>query len=84
MATATSSDRAGLAIERVGGIVRLTLDRPDRRNALSRALIGRLEEALAAIARFGVPLRTYRCDRCRLIHLTSRTKGKRVPRPRTT
>jgi enoyl-CoA hydratase/carnithine racemase len=49
MATATSSDRAGLAIETVGGVVRLTLDRPERRNALSRALIGELEEALAAI-----------------------------------
>ena len=28
-----------------------------------------------------VPLRAYRCDRCRHFHLTSRTKGKRVPRP---
>ena len=27
------------------------------------------------------PLRPYRCDRCRKFHLTSRTKGKRVPRP---
>jgi endogenous inhibitor of DNA gyrase (YacG/DUF329 family) len=25
----------------------------------------------------GLDLRPYRCDRCRLIHLTSRTKGKR-------
>lgn len=39
------------------------------------------EEAQAAIARSGLVLRTYRCDRCRLIHLTSRTRGKRVPRP---
>lgn len=30
-----------------------------------------------------VPLRAYRCDRCRHFHLTSRTKGKRVPRPTT-
>jgi hypothetical protein len=27
----------------------------------------------------GLPLRPYRCDRCRLFHLTSRTKGKRTP-----
>ncbi len=26
-------------------------------------------------------LRPYRCDRCHHYHLTSRTKGKRVPRP---
>lgn len=39
------------------------------------------EEALAVVERSGLPLRTYRCDRCRLLHLTSRTKGKRIPRP---
>jgi len=39
------------------------------------------EEALVAVERFGLPLRTYRCERCRLLHLTSRTKGKRIPRP---
>jgi len=33
------------------------------------------------VARFGLPLRSYRCERCRLLHLTSRTKGKRIPRP---
>ncbi len=27
-----------------------------------------------------VPLRAYRCDRCRMVHLTSRTKGKRMAR----
>ena len=37
-------------------------------------------EALAAAAGFGHELRTYRCDRCRRVHLTSRTKGKRIPR----
>jgi hypothetical protein len=31
--------------------------------------------------RAAVPLRPYRCDRCRMFHLTSRTKGKRVVRP---
>ncbi|WP_197277321.1 hypothetical protein [Sphingomonas profundi] len=35
--------------------------------------------ALSTAARTGLPLRPYRCDRCRCIHLTSRTKGKRVP-----
>ena len=38
-------------------------------------------EAIAAAQRSGLPLRPYRCDRCRHYHLTSRTKGKRVPRP---
>ena len=40
------------------------------------------QEAQLAAERASVPLRTYRCDRCRMFHLTSRTKGKRVPRPR--
>ena len=39
------------------------------------------EEARDAAERFELELRTYRCDRCGKIHLTSRTKGKRVPRP---
>ena len=34
-----------------------------------------------AAARSGLELRTYRCDRCGLFHLTGRTKGKRIPRP---
>ena len=38
-------------------------------------------EALFAAQAGRVPLRTYRCDRCRQFHLTSRTKGKRIPRP---
>ena len=37
-------------------------------------------EALLAASRSGL-LRTYRCDRCNCFHLTSRTKGKRIPRP---
>ena len=28
-------------------------------------------------------LRHYRCDRCGSFHLTSRRKGKRIPRPAT-
>ena len=39
------------------------------------------EEALSAARRSGLPLLPYRCDRCRHVHLTSRTKGKRIPRP---
>jgi hypothetical protein len=38
-------------------------------------------EARAAAAETGFDLRPYRCDRCRAHHLTSRRKGKRVPRP---
>jgi endogenous inhibitor of DNA gyrase (YacG/DUF329 family) len=38
------------------------------------------EEALLVAANAGLDLRPYLCDRCRLIHLTSRTKGKRTPR----
>lgn len=38
------------------------------------------DEARSAADRFGLELRTYRCDRCRAVHLTSRTRGKRVPR----
>ncbi|MGI4732026.1 MAG: hypothetical protein ACRYFW_09785 [Janthinobacterium lividum] len=37
--------------------------------------------ALGAAAAMNLPLRPYRCDRCRLFHLTSRTKGKHVRRP---
>jgi hypothetical protein len=37
--------------------------------------------ALARAGAAGLDLRPYRCDRCGLIHLTSRTKGKRIPRP---
>lgn len=40
-------------------------------------------EAMEAVQRATITLRHYRCDRCRQFHLTSRTKGKRVPRPVT-
>ena len=36
--------------------------------------------AVEVAARADFPLRPYRCDRCRQFHLTSRTKGKRIPR----
>ena len=37
--------------------------------------------ALLVAGRADVELRSYRCDRCGQFHLTSRTKGKRMPRP---
>ncbi len=39
------------------------------------------QDARLIAERATVPLRPYRCDRCRMFHLTSRTKGKRVVRP---
>jgi enoyl-CoA hydratase/carnithine racemase len=39
-----------LEVERAGAVARLTLNRPERRNALSRALLGRLEDAVAELA----------------------------------
>jgi enoyl-CoA hydratase/carnithine racemase len=50
MNSATITSGQGLLIEVEGGIARLTLDRPDRRNALSRELLARLETALAELA----------------------------------
>ena len=41
------------------------------------------EEALSVASDSSLQLRTYRCDRCGKFHLTSRTKGKRIPRPAT-
>jgi enoyl-CoA hydratase/carnithine racemase len=46
---AVSSPHLELEVERQGGIIRLTLNRPERRNALSRLLLGRMEEVLATI-----------------------------------
>ncbi len=40
----------GLIVEASGGVVTWTLDRPDRRNALSEALLSRLEAELATVA----------------------------------
>jgi uncharacterized Zn finger protein len=48
---------------------------------LKKASYSSVEEALMEVPRRGVQLRTYRCDRCGRVHLTSRTKGKRIPRP---
>jgi len=40
----------------------------------------REEEARAAAQGCGLVLLPYRCDRCGAFHLTSRTKGKRLPK----
>ncbi len=39
------------------------------------------QDALRVAQRATIPLRPYRCDRCGQVHLTSRTRGKRIPRP---
>ncbi len=39
------------------------------------------QDALAHTRQIGLPLRPYLCDRCGQFHLTSRTKGKWMPRP---
>ncbi|HWI86924.1 MAG TPA: hypothetical protein VNT42_11465 [Sphingomonas sp.] len=36
-------------------------------------------DSVLAMRSSGLPLRPYRCDRCGRFHLTSRTKGKRLP-----
>jgi enoyl-CoA hydratase/carnithine racemase len=46
----TTSSVASLLTETNGGVVRLTLNRPEKRNALSRELLGQLAAALPAIA----------------------------------
>lgn len=49
MSTATTT-AAGLEIESAGGVVCLTLNRPEKRNALSRDMLQRLAAALAETA----------------------------------
>lgn len=39
------------------------------------------QDARDAAGRTGLVLRPYRCELCRQFHLTSRTKGMRIPRP---
>ena len=50
MTLATLPAAPDLLVEAPAGVVRLTLNRPDRRNALSEGLLDRLGRALAAIA----------------------------------
>ena len=40
------------------------------------------EEARTAATQSGLVLLPYRCERCHGFHLTSRTKGKRLPKER--
>ena len=40
------------------------------------------EDAASAALKSDIELRQYCCDRCFKFHLTSRTKGKRVPMAR--
>lgn len=46
-----------------------------------KARYGSEAEAWVVIRRADVVLRPYRCGLCRQFHLTSRTKGMRIPRP---
>jgi enoyl-CoA hydratase/carnithine racemase len=46
-----SSAPEGLRVEREGPVVTVTLDRPARRNALTRGLLARLRDTLAEVAR---------------------------------
>jgi enoyl-CoA hydratase/carnithine racemase len=50
METTDWLDRPGLGFTSAAGVVHLTLNRPEKRNALSMALLGQLEEAIATIA----------------------------------
>ena len=50
---------------------------------LKKARFRTAQDARLIAERSAVPLRPYRCDRCRQFHLTGRTKGKRVVRPQS-
>lgn len=50
MDTKTTHPASGLLQEATGSVVRLTLNRPEKRNALSHALLAELEAALARVA----------------------------------
>ena len=41
---------SSIRLERAGAVARLTLDRPDKLNALTRAMLGEIRAALAAVA----------------------------------
>jgi enoyl-CoA hydratase/carnithine racemase len=49
MQSSAVAARPGLLVETAGPVARLTLDRPEKRNALSRDLLARLAEALARV-----------------------------------
>ena len=50
MTPSTKRAAPGLLVETDGPVVHLTLNRPERRNALSRSLLAELETALAGVA----------------------------------
>jgi enoyl-CoA hydratase/carnithine racemase len=50
MATKSAGAGTGLRIDLAGGVVRLVLNRPERRNALSEAIVAELDAALEQIA----------------------------------
>jgi enoyl-CoA hydratase/carnithine racemase len=50
MKTATATVTPGLEVETQEGVVHLTLNRPEKRNALSREMLGELETALTQLA----------------------------------
>jgi enoyl-CoA hydratase/carnithine racemase len=50
MTPSAVATRPGLLLESVGGVARLTLNRPDKRNALSQELLIHLEATLAGLA----------------------------------
>jgi enoyl-CoA hydratase/carnithine racemase len=50
MTSPTTAAAPGLVVERDGPLVRLTLNRPERRNALSRGLLSEMEAVLATLA----------------------------------
>ena len=51
MDSPVSSSASSLAVERIGGILRLTFNHPSRRNALTRDMLVRLREALETAER---------------------------------
>jgi enoyl-CoA hydratase/carnithine racemase len=51
MATSAQHDRSGLDVRTDGGVVFLTLNRPEKRNALSHALLAELEDVIGEVSR---------------------------------
>ena len=75
----------GLGVERAGGVLRLTVDRPDRRNmlddALTAALIEQLEAANTDESVRAILLTGAGADFCAGFDLATRDDGASRPRP---